>query len=154
VCASLEILSGLLQKQTCPHVICHGDLHPANLIRESSGRVFVIDWDDVMLAPKERDFVFVDESPVDHSGALMFSPFFQGYGETEMDWIALTYYRYERVAQDLIECARRLFYQDDLSEVTKAGTVQLFHELLSGGGVLEAAYRSAVNCSSGLLFRE
>ena len=62
VFASLENLSGLLQKRACPHVICHGDLHPADLIHTHSGQVFVIDWDDVMLAPKERDFIFVDES--------------------------------------------------------------------------------------------
>jgi spectinomycin phosphotransferase len=36
-----------------------GDLHPRNLIRDHAGKVFVIDWDEVMLAPKERDFIFV-----------------------------------------------------------------------------------------------
>jgi hypothetical protein len=28
-----------------------GDLHPRNLIRDHAGKVFVIDWDEVMLAP-------------------------------------------------------------------------------------------------------
>ena len=34
---------------------------PANLIRDRAGNVFVIDWDEVMLAPKERDFIFIRE---------------------------------------------------------------------------------------------
>jgi spectinomycin phosphotransferase len=58
---SLEKLAGVLQKQSGPDVFCHADLHPANLSRDSKGHVFVIDWDDVMLAPKERDFIFARE---------------------------------------------------------------------------------------------
>jgi spectinomycin phosphotransferase len=86
---SLEKLAGVLQKQSGPYVFCHADLHPANLIRDSNGHVFVIDWDDVMLAPKERDFIFVRESVAD--------AFWEGYGKPQFDWIALTYYRCERV---------------------------------------------------------
>src|SRR5262249_36167028 len=55
----LEKLAGLFQSRTFPHVICHADLHARNLIRERAGHVFVIDWDEVMLAPKERDFIFI-----------------------------------------------------------------------------------------------
>ena len=36
------------------------DLHPANLLRDDAGQVFVIDWDEVMLDPNERDFLFID----------------------------------------------------------------------------------------------
>src|SRR6266702_4246390 len=56
---SLEKLAEMLQSRTFPYVICHADLHPANLIRDHAGHVFVIDWDEVMLAPKERDFIFI-----------------------------------------------------------------------------------------------
>jgi spectinomycin phosphotransferase len=45
---------------------------------------------------------------------------FQGYGQTEIDWMVLTYYRYERVLQDLIECAQEVFFRDDLGEGAKA----------------------------------
>jgi spectinomycin phosphotransferase len=37
------------------------------------GQVFVVDWDEVMLAPKERDFIFVRPPHAD--------AFFQGYGK-------------------------------------------------------------------------
>ena len=51
--------------------------------------MFVIDWDEVMLAPKERDFLFVKEAPADGLVRLSTPAFFQGYGQTEIDWIAL-----------------------------------------------------------------
>lgn len=144
--ATLEKLAKALQKRNPPSVICHADLHPANLLREDAGHVFVIDWDEVMLAPKERDFIFVRVSP-DDSEELPGTPaFFQGYGETEIDWIALTYYRYERVIQDLIECVRDVFLRDDLGEGTRAEAAQLFHAvLLSNISTFDAAQRAAAH---------
>jgi spectinomycin phosphotransferase len=139
----LEKLAQSLQRRSGPYVLCHADLHPANLIRDPAGRVFVIDWDDVMLAPKERDFIFVGEAPAD--GSVGCPPFFQGYGQTEIDWIALAYYRWERVVQDLIECVRTVFLRDDLGEETKADAAQLFDTIVAGEGVVQAAYAAAAH---------
>lgn len=150
VVVALEKLAGVLQARTLPHVICHADLHPANLLRDRSGHVFVIDWDEVMLAPKERDFLFVKESPAD-SDALPGTPaFFQGYGQTEIDWVALTYYRYERVVQDLIACAQEVFFRDDLGEETKADSTRLFRAILEEDGELNAALQASSHLPSDL----
>src|SRR6266705_6773676 len=65
VVTSLEKLAEVLQSRTFPYVICHADLHPANLLRDPAGHVFVLDWDEVMLAPKERDFIFIREPQAD-----------------------------------------------------------------------------------------
>ncbi|GAC1350469.1 MAG: aminoglycoside O-phosphotransferase APH(9)-Ia [Ktedonobacteraceae bacterium] len=135
---ALEQLAEVLQRRALPHVICHADLHPANLIRDHAGHVYVIDWDDVMLAPKERDFIFVREPQAD--------AFFQGYGQAEIDWMALTYYRWERVVQDLIECAQNVFSRDDLGEESKADVAQMFHEILAEeGSNIAAAYAAAAH---------
>ena len=100
--------------------------------------MFVIDWDEVMLAPKERDFIFVREPQAD--------PFFQGYGQREIDWIALTYYRWERVVQDLIEYAQNVCFRDDWAEETRADAARLFHEYLAeGGNNIAAAYAAAAH---------
>jgi spectinomycin phosphotransferase len=137
---SLEKLAEFLQRRSGPYVICHADLHPANLIRDSAGRVYLIDWDDVMLAPKERDFIFVKESA---DVAQDNSPFFQGYGQTEIDWIALAYFRWERVIQDLIECARTVFLRDDLGEEIKADAVRLFEMIVTERREIQAAQAAA-----------
>jgi len=135
---SLEKLAEVLKARPFPYVISHADLHPANLLRDPAGHVFVIDWDDVMLAPKERDFIFVREPQAD--------AFWEGYGQREIDWMALTYYRWERVVQDLIECAQDVCFRDDLGEETKADASQMFHEILAEeGSNIAAAYAAAAH---------
>jgi spectinomycin phosphotransferase len=148
--ATMEELARLFQGQAGPFVICHANLHSNNLLRDQANHMFVIDWDDVMLAPRERDFIFVIE-PSSHDNAPQdIPPFFKGYGQTEIDWIALTYYRCERVVQDLIECAQEVFFRDDLEEETRAASVQLFGELFAGDTMIEAAGRAAAYLPSGL----
>jgi spectinomycin phosphotransferase len=103
--------------------------------------VFVIDWDEVMLAPKERDFIFVRQPQA--------AAFWQGYGQTEIDWVALTYYLWERVVQDVIECTQDVCFRDDLGEETRADIARLFHEFLAQeGGTIDAAYAAAAHLAT------
>jgi spectinomycin phosphotransferase len=146
VMTSLEKLANELRSRTFTHVICHADLHPANLLRNHAEQVFVIDWDEVMLAPKERDFIFVSQ--------LQANSFFKGYGDVEIDWPALTYYLLERVVQDLIECAGNVCFRDDLGEETKADAMQLFQGILEEeGSHIDAAVAAAEHLPSDLIFR-
>ncbi len=140
---ALEKLAEVLRSRALPYVICHADLHPANLLRDHAGHVHVIDWDEVMLAPKERDFLFIKASATDSEALPGSMAFFQGYGKTEIDWVALTYFRYERVIQDLIACAQEVFSRDDLGEETKADSVRLFESILLAGGEIEAAMQTS-----------
>ncbi len=141
--SSLEKLARVLQQRSGPYVICHADLHPANLIRDASGHVFVIDWDDVMLAPKERDFIFIREPQAD--------AFWEGYGQPQIDWIALTYYLWERVVQDVIACADDVFFQDDLGEETRADIAGLFHVILEeNNSIINAANAAAAHLPADL----
>lgn len=149
--ATLETLGNVLQGRSLPYVICHADLHPANLLRDRHGHVFVIDWDEVMLAPKERDFLFVKVSSADSETLPGPPAFFQGYGQTEIDWTALTYYRYERVIQDLIACAQEVFFRNDLGEETKTDSLKLFEAILSEGGEIDAASQASAHLPSDLI---
>jgi spectinomycin phosphotransferase len=122
----LAELAGVLLSRAGAYVCCHADLHPANLIRDTCGQVFVIDWDDVMLAPKERDFIFLKETETE--------AFWEGYGQRQIDWVALTYYRWERVVQDMISCAE-----------------ELFHDVLQGDtSTIHSAHAAATHLSGGL----
>jgi spectinomycin phosphotransferase len=127
---AMEKLAGVLRRGKLPQVICHADLHPGNLLRDRAGQVFVIDWEDVMVAPKERDFIFVEQKRPAGSLTQETAAFFQGYGHAEIDWEALVYYRHERVVQDLIECARNVFFRDDLGEMIKSDSAGLFEQVL------------------------
>jgi len=142
---AMDALAKELQTRSGPRVICHADLHPSNLIRDRVGRVFLIDWDDVMLAPKERDFLFVGDPLTNGFTRAGGSPFFEGYGPAEIDWVAITYYRCERIVQDVIECAQEVYFRDDLGEDVKANAVELFAGLFAPGAVmLDAVCRAAI----------
>jgi spectinomycin phosphotransferase len=100
--------------------------------------VFVIDWDEVLLAPKERDFLFVRPP---HATA-----FFQGYGHPQIDWVALTYFLWERVVQDLIESTRNVWFRQDWAEESRLEAVRLFEVILAEDNVhIEAAYQASAH---------
>ncbi len=133
--ASLEKLGKKLHPRALPLVICHADLHPANLLRDPGGPVHVIDWDDVMLAPRERDFIFIREPEAD--------AFWEGYQPGEIDWTALTYFRWERIVGDFIETARLVCFRGELSEETKADIAWRFEQGLAAEGSHMLAVRAA-----------
>jgi spectinomycin phosphotransferase len=134
--ASLEKLAEVLQSREFKNVTCHADLHPANLLRDQHGGVFVIDWDEVKLAPKERDFIFIRQPQAD--------AFWEGYGQVEIDWMLLSYNLWERVVQDWIEDARNVCFRDDLTEENKADIARTFDKSLSNeGNNLAAAYQTS-----------
>jgi spectinomycin phosphotransferase len=138
VVTSLEKLAGVLQLRTFPFVICHADLHARNLIRDRAGQVFVIDWDEVMYAPKERDFIFVRHPHAD--------AFFHGYGQAQIDWVALTYFLWERVVQDLIECTHNVYFREDWGEESRAEAAQLLDVILAEDrGHIAAAYQASAH---------
>ncbi|MFB6719672.1 phosphotransferase enzyme family protein [Kribbella sp. NPDC056345] len=48
-----------------PWVVTHGEPHSANVLRTNDGRMRLIDWDTVRLAPRERDLAAVLGGPTD-----------------------------------------------------------------------------------------
>lgn len=141
---TMAILGAALRHESGPLVICHADLHPGNIIRNQSGQVFVIDWEDVMLAPRERDLLFVGD-PADASGkpGSAPNPFFASYGDTAIDWAALSYYRWERLIQDVIEYAHQGIADERMSAQLKADAVQGFRTVLADGDEADLARATA-----------
>lgn len=144
IVARAEALGRALQQSAPPFVLCHADIHTNNILLDTAGRLFVVDWDQPVLAPRERDLMFVVETPV---GREVAEPrqqqlFFQGYGATEVDWLALAYYRYEWAMQDIASYAELTFLRDDASEETKAEASRLFQVIFQPGKIVAAAYAS------------
>jgi aminoglycoside phosphotransferase (APT) family kinase protein len=53
--AALQRAEGLTETAMAgPHVVCHGDFHPLNVVVDG-GRASVIDWTDAGLGPREAD---------------------------------------------------------------------------------------------------
>lgn len=84
-----------------PRVICHGDPHLGNVLVDDE--LHLIDWDDVILAPREQDLMFMlggmgDVGPTDPEHL---EAFLAGYGPHTIDDDAVRYYRHVRAYEDV-----------------------------------------------------
>ncbi|MFN8496112.1 MAG: aminoglycoside phosphotransferase family protein [Caldilineaceae bacterium] len=150
--ARAEELGRLLQQRTLPFVLCHADIHIANLLLDQANQMFVVDWDEVIFAPKERDLMFVVGTPIGKLGVTENAEalFLQGYDWPEVDPIALAYYRYEWVVQDIGELGKQVFVTQDHGEETKQNAVRGFRSMFEPGSVVDAAYRAEGNLPTGV----
>ncbi|MCW5853833.1 MAG: aminoglycoside phosphotransferase family protein [Anaerolineae bacterium] len=102
-----------LQERPLPAVLCHADIHAGNLLISDTADLYIVDWDTLILAPKERDLMYVGAglSICDSPGQAAL--FYEGYGPTEPDPAALAYYRYERIVQDIAAFCQQLLLTDE-----------------------------------------
>ncbi len=86
-----------------PNVLCHGDVHPANLLAAGVDDLRVVDWDAPIRAPRERDlmFVFGTDYGAHPMNAHREELFRHGYGPLGPDDALLRYYRHERRLDDI-----------------------------------------------------
>ena len=56
---SAEELSKKIQYDLDSYVLCHSDIHVGNVLVVNEDFIYLIDWDEPMLAPKERDLMFI-----------------------------------------------------------------------------------------------
>jgi spectinomycin phosphotransferase len=112
-------------------VLCHADLHTANLLVDAGGRLFVVDWDGVQFAPAERDLLVVATGEER-------ARFFDGYGPVTLDPAVLAYFRWEWVVQELADYGGRVL-EGRLGEDTRRHAVEEFRRLFAPGDVVEAA---------------
>jgi spectinomycin phosphotransferase len=54
-----EQLAHALQKRAVELMVCHSDLHGRNVLGGADDEVAIVDWDEPILAPKERDLMFI-----------------------------------------------------------------------------------------------
>jgi spectinomycin phosphotransferase len=134
-----EALGRRLRENPPEFVLCHADIHTANLLIDSRGKLFVVDWDQPVMAPRERDLQFVTVGSF-VTGEKSERLFFRGYGETDIDPLAMAYYRYARVVEDLGGFAEKVFLMDTTDEA-KEDCRRWFEYQFSPGGPVEAAHR-------------
>jgi len=109
-----ETLASELQSKPLELVLCHTDIHGGNILISDKDEFYIVDWDNPLLAPKERDLMFIgggiDEIwETKREEAI----FYEGYGKTEVNLSALAYYRYERVIEDLVVICEQLLLTDE-----------------------------------------
>lgn len=135
-----EALGQQLHAQSLDFVLCHCDIHTANVLVDQDEQLHIVDWDAPMLAPRERDLMFMVES--DRSTGHAETLFRAGYGPTPSNQTAIAYYRYEWVVQEIGDFGARVFRMSDIGAETKRESVEEFKQLFRAGSVVEAAYQS------------
>jgi len=105
-------------------VLCHTDLHAGNVLLSAGDELelAIVDWDAPIYAPRERDLMFIGGGiggiwDTASEEAL----FYQGYGAIEIDPVALSYYRYERIVEDLAAYGEQIFEAQGSAEDREHG---------------------------------
>ncbi len=104
-----EQLAQKLQKESPEFVLCHSDIHGGNLLMDRRDAIYMVDWDAPIMAPKERDLMFIGGGVANvwnqpHEEHL----FYKGYGKAEVNMEILAYYRHERIVEDIASYGQQL----------------------------------------------
>jgi spectinomycin phosphotransferase len=137
-----EQLAQALQQRHDTLVVCHADLHAGNVLVGANDTLAIVDWDELILAPKERDLMFVGAGigGVWNTGDEE-TLFYQGYGAAEVDPRVLAYYRYERIVADIAAYAEQIFGMQG-SAADRAQGLRELMEQFHPNSVVEIAHRS------------
>lgn len=81
-----EQLGKQIQDQLPEFVLCHSDIHGGNVLIDGNDIIYMVDWDDPIMAPKERDLMFIGGGVAN----IWNRPneekiFYKGYGKTEIN---------------------------------------------------------------------
>jgi spectinomycin phosphotransferase len=141
-----ERLAHKLQNDPRPYTVCHSDIHAGNILIDRQDNFYIVDWDNPILAPKERDLMFIGGAQGFRGHALEEEEilFYKGYGAVEIDQFALDYYRYERIIDDIAAYCDELFSEVGGEEDRRQSLQYLKSNFLSGG-TIETAYTQSDN---------
>jgi len=125
-------------------VLCHSDIHGGNVLIDKNNTLYIVDWDEPIMAPKERDLMFIGGGIGNvwnqaHEEAL----FYQGYGKTTLKKSILAYYRHERIIVDIVEYTEQLLLSSAGGEERKI-MYQHFMDMFAPRGVVEIALDSFI----------
>ncbi|HAU1297474.1 TPA: aminoglycoside O-phosphotransferase APH(9)-Ia [Legionella pneumophila] len=139
---SSEELYKKIQPDLDKYVLCHSDVHAGNVLVVNEESIYIIDWDEPMLAPKERDLMFI-------GGGIgnvwnkhhEINYFYEGYGKTNVDKIILSYYRHERIVEDIAVYGQDLLSRDQNDE-SRLESFKHFKSMFDPNNVVEIALSS------------
>ncbi|WED42766.1 phosphotransferase [Legionella cardiaca] len=137
---SAEELSKKIQPDLDHYVLCHSDIHAGNVLVVNEDSIYIIDWDEPMLAPKERDLMFIGGGV----GNVWNKPrevpyFYEGYGKAIVDKTILAYYRHERIVEDIAMYGQDLLLHDQ-NDQSRLESFKHFKAMFEPNNVVEIAF--------------
>lgn len=140
-----EQLGHKLQDQSYKLVLCHSDIHGGNVLITGNDNIYIVDWDDPIMAPKESDLMFIGGGVANvWNKPYEEKLFYKGYGTTEINSTLLAYYRHERIVEDIAEYGNVLLLTtlggEDRQEMYKH-----FMWMFEPNGVVDIAFKTDEN---------
>jgi spectinomycin phosphotransferase len=137
-----EQLGKQIQDQSPDFVLCHSDIHGGNVLIDGNNVIYMVDWDDPIMAPKERDLMFIGGGVANvwnrpHEEEL----FYKGYGKTEINMTILAYYRHERIVEDIALFGQQLL-DTSVDNKTRIESYNHFLAQFEPQGVVEIAFKT------------
>lgn len=113
-----------------PRVVCHADPHLGNVLVD--GQLHLIDWDDVVLAPREQDLMFMlgGMGDIGPTTPQQLAAFLSGYGDHNIDEAAVQYYRHIRATEDVV-----LWAEQALTGPDREGCLDILRGVLGPDGL-------------------
>jgi spectinomycin phosphotransferase len=140
-----EQLGKQIQDQSPEFVLCHSDIHGGNVLMDGNDIIYIVDWDDPIMAPKERDLMFIGGGVANVWNKRHEERFFyKGYGKTEINMAILAYYRHERIVEDIALIGQQLFLSS-VDNQTRIESYKHFIDQFEPHGVVEIAFKTDEN---------
>ena len=138
-----------LARERFPRVLCHADFHTFNVLVDADRRPWIVDWDEAIVAPRERDLMFVIGG-IGHGLVLPrdTASFLDGYGDAPVDGRLLTYYRVAWAVQDIAAYGEQAVLDPKAGEGNRRAALEGFMSLFEPGNIVDIATAS-VNRSLG-----
>jgi spectinomycin phosphotransferase len=122
-------------------VLCHTDLHTWNVLVDRAGDLWLVDWEEAMLASRERDLMFVVGGGLgrglvsdDDTAA-----FFEGYEPAPIDPELIAHYRLARAVEDLAADGEELALVPAVSDDDREAALRGLEILFEPGATVDLA---------------
>ena len=146
IVARAAALSQQVQENLPDFVLCHADIHGGNVLLDDASALYVVDWDDPIMAPKERDLMFIGGGVASvWNDADEEKLFYQGYGSRAVNLPLLAYYRHERIVEDIALFGQQLLLTTTGGE-NRAVSYQQFLAQFEPNGVVDIAIATLKQC--------
>lgn len=133
-------LSQKLRDQPTKFVLCHSDIHGGNVLINDNNPLYIVDWDEPIMAPKERDLMFIGGGVANVWNKPYEEEFFyKGYGETEINLAMLSYYRHERIVEDIAIYGQALLLTNE-GGLDRKEMLEQFVGMFEPRGVVDIAF--------------
>lgn len=137
-----EQLGQKIQEQSLDYVLCHSDIHGGNVLIANNEAIYIVDWDQPIMAPKERDLMFIGGGVANVWNNPRQEEFFYiGYGKTEINREILAYYRHERIVEDIALYSQQLLLTTEGGEDREVMYKQ-FVDMFIPRGVVAIAFKT------------